>query len=256
MIPLKEQDAIRAMFAQQLIAQVKIDHFTEPESNVSVPGKTPCTYCKPTREMLQELAGLSDLVSLRIHMLAEAEDERAKYDIQRVPATVLRGRNGGFVKYYGIPGGTEFPALLESIVDLSRGEVLLSDESVKALDELDKDVSVRVFVTPTCGYCPQMVRLVYQLAMASEWVRAEVIEVSEFPDLGEKYQVQAVPLTVINDSVSIPGAVPEQNLVEQVLKASGSTIAPPPLPSSGDSSPTAPPEIKRGEERSSGLYIP
>ena len=256
MIPLKEQDAIRELFAHQLISQVKIDHFTEPESSVSVPGKNPCTYCKLTREMLQELAALSDLVSLRIHMFEDAPEERDKYAIERVPATVLRGRNGSFVKYYGIPGGTEFPALLESIVDISRGDVLLSEESIKTLDNLDKDVSIRVFVTPTCGYCPQMVRLVYQMALVTEKVHAEVVEVGEFPDLAEKYQVQAVPLTVINDSVAIPGAVPEQALIEQVIKASESTIVPPSSPPTGDSSPAAPLDIKRGEQRSSGLFIP
>jgi len=256
MIPLKEQDAIREMLAHQLIGQVKVDHFTEPESSISVPGKNPCTYCKPTREMLQELAGLTDLVSLRIHILEDAPEERDKYAIERVPATVLRGRTGRFVKYYGIPGGTEFPALIESIVDISRGDVLLSEESIKTLDNLIKDVSIRVFVTTTCGYCPQMVRLVYQMALATEKVHAEVIEISEYPDLAEKYQVQAVPLTVINDSVAIPGAVPEQALIEQLIKASESTIAPPSSPTSGESSPVEPPVVKRGEQRSSGLYIP
>jgi len=256
MIPLKEQDAIREMFAHQLIGQVKIDHFTEPESSLSVPGKNPCTYCKPTRDMLQELSGLSDLVSLRIHMLEDAPEERDKYAIERVPATILRGRNGRFVKYYGIPGGTEFPALLESIVDISRDEVLLSEESIKTLDKLDKNVSIRVFVTTTCGYCPQMVRLVYQMALAIEKVHAEVIEISEFPDLAEKYRVQAVPLTVLNDSAAIPGAVPEEALVEQVIKASKTTIAPTSSPTSGQSSPVEPPAVKRGEQRPSGLFIP
>lgn len=256
MIPLKEQDAIREMFAHQLMGQVKIDHFTQTESALSVPGQNPCTYCKPTREMLQELAGLSDLVSLRLHILEDAPEEKAKYAIERVPATVLRGRSGRFVKYYGIPGGTEFPALLESIVDISRDDILLSEESIKTLNNLDKDVSIRVFVTTTCGYCPQMVRLVFQMALAIEKVHAEVIEISEFPDLAEKYHVQAVPLTVINDSVAIPGAVPEQTLVEQVIKASESTISPPSSPTSGQSSPIKPPDVKRGEQRPSGLFIP
>ncbi|MCH8814166.1 MAG: thioredoxin family protein [Chloroflexi bacterium] len=256
MIPLKEQDEIRLKFAQELIGPVKIDYFTETESALSVPGKTPCPYCKPTRQMLQELANLSDLVSLRVHLMDQAEDARSKYGIERVPATVLRGLNGQFVKYYGIPSGTEFPALVESIVDISRKEVLLSLESQKALKSLEKDVSIRVFVTPTCGYCPQMVHIVYQMALASDKIHAEVIEVTEFPDLAEKYQVQAVPLTVINNAVAIPGAVPEPQLMEQIIKASESTIAPPSSLPAGDSTPTPQPEVKRGEQRSSGLYIP
>lgn len=256
MIPLKEQDAIRQKFAMELIAPVKIDYFTEKESKIDVPGKTPCAYCKPTQNMLQELSGLSDLLSLRVHDMDDASDERARYGIERVPATILRGRKGHFVKYFGIPGGTEFPAFLESIVDISRDEVLLSAESGDALEKLEKDVSVRVFVTPTCGYCPQMVQTVYQMALISGKVHAEVYEVNEFPDLAERYKVEAVPLTVINDAVSIPGAMPEQQLVEQVIKAAETTEPPAdaiPRPAAVDSPPQP---VKRGQERSSGLYIP
>ena len=67
MIPLKDQDFIREKFAQELLGQVKIDLFTEREVTLTVPGKEPCVTCKPTREMLQEISGLSDWISLRVH---------------------------------------------------------------------------------------------------------------------------------------------------------------------------------------------
>jgi glutaredoxin-like protein len=246
MIPLKDQEAIRYKFSSELVNQVKIDYFTEREVSISVPGKQPCQFCKPVREMLQEIAGLGGgLVSLRIHYLDEAAEERAKYAVERVPGIVLRGVRPGFAKFYGMPGGTEFPALLETIVDLSRGEVLLSEESVSVLVELAGDVDIKVFVTPTCQYCPAMMRAVYQLAMVSTHIKAEVIEVNEFPDLADKYKVQAVPLTVINDRVAIPGAIPEKDLVEQVVKAASVATAD-----------AGPKRVERGKERPSGLFIP
>ncbi len=157
MIPLKDQELIRQKFAQELTGPVKIDFFTEREMDLVVPGRKPCTYCKPTREMLQELASLSDLISLRVHIWQEAQEESKKFGIERIPATVLRGpsgsaqgrRDAAVLKFYGLPGGTEFPSFVESITDVSRGETLLSPESVKALASLKEDVTVRVFVTPT-----------------------------------------------------------------------------------------------------------
>lgn len=274
MIPLKDQEAIRQKFSQELTGPVKIDFFTERELAITIPGRQPCAYCKPARELLQELAALSDLISLRVHIFDEAAEERERFGIERIPATVLRGpstapdgalRTGGdsarFL-FYGIPGGTEFPAFLESIVDISGGELLLSEESVKDLRKLKGEVSVRVFVTPTCPYCPQMVRAAYQMALANPRIRAEAIEINEFPELADRYGVQAVPLTVINDRVAIPGAVPEQVLVEQVVKAesalpSGRTGAAP--ASAGPTSPAEPqpqPRVERGKERPSGLFIP
>jgi glutaredoxin-like protein len=262
MIPLKDQELIGQKFAAELIGPVKIDYFTERESALTVPGRRPCAYCKPTREMLQELSGLSDRISLRVHIFEEAAEERVKFAIERIPGTVLRGtatRPAGppSFKFYGMPGGTEFPAFLESIVDISRGEVLLAKDSVKELKKLRDEVFVRVFVTPTCGYCPQMMRLAYQLSLANPKVRAEVIEVNEFPDLGERYGVKAVPLTVIADKIAIPGAVQESLLVEQVLKSSDAeTIA------QAEGGPTSvvateeSPPAQRGEQRPSGLIIP
>ena len=257
MIPLKDQELIRQKFAAELLGPIKIDYFTERELSLEVPGRRPCAYCKPTREMLQELAALSELISLRVHIFEEAAEERARFGIEWIPGTVLRGREGAAFKYYGMPGGTEFPALLESIVDISRGEVLLSKESVKELRKLRDDVLVRVFVTPTCPHCPGMARAAYQLSLASPKVRAEVIEVNEFPELGERYGVRAVPLTVIADKVTIPGAVHESVLVEQVLKAAGSDVSEP--TASGPTSvvtPEEPAPPQRGEQRPSGLIIP
>jgi glutaredoxin-like protein len=260
MIPLKDQEAIQAKFAAELAAPIKIDYFTQRDVGLDVPGKTPCPYCKPTEDMLRELAGLSDFISLRIHQFDDNPEEKSKFGVERVPGTVLRGPGPGFFKYYGIPGGTEFPAFVESLVDLSRWEVLLSPESAQSLLDLKTDVSVQVFVTPTCPYCPGMARAAIMMGMVTEHVKAEVIEINEFPDLADRYKVEAVPLTVINDSVSIAGALPEQQLVEQVVKAAGKApgAAPPPGPTTAPTQgPEGPPKpIERGKRRDSGLYIP
>jgi predicted DsbA family dithiol-disulfide isomerase len=57
------------------------------------------------------------------------------------------------------------------------------------------------------------------LAIENEHITADVVEVSEFIDLAQRYQVQGVPKTVINDRVEVLGAVPEPRFVQEVLKA-------------------------------------
>lgn len=57
------------------------------------------------------------------------------------------------------------------------------------------------------------------MAIESPWIRADMVEVSEFPDLIAKYQVMGVPLTVVNETVRIEGARPEPIFVEEVLSA-------------------------------------
>ena len=59
------------------------------------------------------------------------------------------------------------------------------------------------------------------MAMESERVTADIVEVSEFPHLGQKHMVMGVPKTVINDKASIEGAVPEADFVREVMSAAG-----------------------------------
>jgi predicted DsbA family dithiol-disulfide isomerase len=59
------------------------------------------------------------------------------------------------------------------------------------------------------------------MAIESEWIRADMVEVSEFPYLVTKYQVMGVPLTVVNETTFIEGARPEPVFVDDVLSALG-----------------------------------
>lgn len=57
------------------------------------------------------------------------------------------------------------------------------------------------------------------MAIENEHVTADVVEVSEFIDVAQRYRVQGVPKTVVNDRIEIMGAVPEPRFVQEVLKA-------------------------------------
>lgn len=64
--------------------------------------------------------------------------------------------------------------------------------------------------------------MAHQLAVESPQVTADVIEVAEFPDVAQRYHVYGVPKIVINESVSVEGAVPEPKFVDLVLDAAES----------------------------------
>ena len=61
--------------------------------------------------------------------------------------------------------------------------------------------------------------MAHKLAVESEHITADVIEASEFMDLSQRYRVQGVSKTIINDSVEFTGALPEPRFVQQVLLA-------------------------------------
>jgi predicted DsbA family dithiol-disulfide isomerase len=61
--------------------------------------------------------------------------------------------------------------------------------------------------------------LAHKLAIENEHITADVIEVSEFIDMAQRYRVQGVPKTVVNDRIEIVGAVPEPRFLQEVLKS-------------------------------------
>ena len=55
------------------------------------------------------------------------------------------------------------------------------------------------------------------MAFASANITAYAVEATEFPDLARRYQVSAVPKTIVNEEVEILGALPQDAYVEQAL---------------------------------------
>ncbi len=62
-------------------------------------------------------------------------------------------------------------------------------------------------------------RLAHRFAMESKQIRADAVELGEFPYLTNKYRVMGVPLTVVNETHFIEGARPETRFADDVLAA-------------------------------------
>ncbi|MBE3576361.1 MAG: thioredoxin family protein [Limnochordales bacterium] len=216
---LREQDrqAVRTRL-QELVGPVKLLLFVQKPSPLIIPGeeRSRCQYCREMQQLLEEVVELSPQLSLEV-VDWKVDPERARqYAIDKVPALVLLKGDGTDtrIRFFGIPSGYEFSTLIEDILDVARGAGRLQEATRDFLRSLQQPLHLQVFVTPTCPYCPQAVRLAHQLALESDMVRADMIEAMEFPELAEQYGVMGVPRTVINDRQFLEGAVPEEMLVQ------------------------------------------
>jgi len=218
-IPETEAEALRAHLEKRLAGPVTVDLFIEPKSTIVVPGRPECELCEETRALLEDVASLSQQITLTVHDVRAESELTRETGVSRVPTLVLRGAARGVVRYVGIPAGLEFGTLLEDLAAVSRGATTLGEESRTKLATLTKPVHVQVFVTPTCPYCPKVASLAHQAAVESGNVTADVIEISEFPDLAARYHVHGVPKVVINDTVELVGAQPEAAFLDAMLKA-------------------------------------
>jgi hypothetical protein len=55
------------------------------------------------------------------------------------------------------------------------------------------------------------------MARESAHIRATCVEATEFMDLTRKFRVTGVPKTIVNESIEILGALPEEEFVRGVL---------------------------------------
>ena len=63
-----------------------------------------------------------------------------------------------------------------------------------------------------------MARLAHAIAMENSNIKADVVEVSEFPSLGQMYSVRSVPQTVVNEAMRFTGAISEGDFVDKVVQ--------------------------------------
>jgi len=178
-----------------------------------------CQTCGPAEDFFKELVSLSPKVKLEVYNRVTDTDKAAAYGITLSPAAVIEGPKGARVRFYGIPAGYEFVSLLEALKNSAAPATDLQPETLQALAGVAKPVNIKVFVTPTCPYCPSAVVLGHKFALASAQITAEMIEASEFPDLAAKYEVAGVPQIVVNETVKLVGAQPEQAMLKAVLEA-------------------------------------
>ena len=57
------------------------------------------------------------------------------------------------------------------------------------------------------------------MAFESEYIKADMVEAIEFPHLAQKYTVSGVPKTVINETISFVGALPEEMVLDYIRQA-------------------------------------
>ena len=145
LISKKDADALREEFAAQLVNPVKLVMFTQTVE---------CQFCAETRQIVEEVAALSDKIEPVIYNFITDKAAAETYGIDKIPAIALLGAKDGKeqdygIRFYGIPSGYEFATIVEDIVAVSRGASGVKPATLKALAGLTEPVHIQVFVTPT-----------------------------------------------------------------------------------------------------------
>ena len=119
---------------------VKLVHFTQ-ELNLE--------YGREARQLLEELVQISGKLSLETYNFLIDREKAAEYGIDEVPATAILNSKDYGMRFFGLPAGYEFSALLDGILAASKGDSGLLPESRERLAQLSQPLHLQVFTTPT-----------------------------------------------------------------------------------------------------------
>jgi thioredoxin len=217
LIDKRSQEALKSKFHKELRGEVSLDVFI---------GRDNKEYCDFTVQLCQELGELDSRIKPQVF---QTNDGKAgELGITRSP-TVLVGWDQGYkLKYTGAPAGEEAGGFIEAISLISRRDSGLQEDSKVKLQNIDRDASIQVYVTPSCPYCPRAVLLAHQIAIEAKGrVESECVEASQNMGLAKQFNVSSVPQQVINEdmaSISV-GLQPEAKFVDAVLRYGSSRYA-------------------------------
>jgi glutaredoxin-like protein len=174
------------------------------------------------KQVLDEIVSLNDQLTLEEVNFVLEQDRVRQYGVEQIPTIVLlKGDQDTRIRFLGAPAGYEFMSLIEAVILAGTNDSgLTPDSRALVAAHVTAPLEIQVFVTPTCPHCPRAVTLAHRLAVESPLITASCIEATEFMDLSRKFRVTGVPRTIVNGSIEILGALPEDQFVRTVVGAS------------------------------------
>ena len=210
-----------SIFSESDIKTIRthLEGMVDPVHLIFVKSEKNCRYCRECRQLVMEFAEYSNLIHINVYDREEDRDEIEELKIEHVPAIVPMDKklNDFGIRFYGIPSGYEFQSLLGIVLQISKNKVGLREELKAQIKNIQEPLTIQTYVTPICSYCPSVVRLIHKMALLNPGIKAEMIEITEFPELGKAANVKGVPKTVINNTFEIEGAIPEDQFIQKIV---------------------------------------
>jgi glutaredoxin-like protein len=173
------------------------------------------------KQVLDEIVSLCEQLTLEEVNFVLEQDRARQYGVEQIPTIVLlRGDQDTRIRCLGAPAGYEFMSLIEAVILAGTNDSgLTPDSRALVAEHVTTPLTIQVFVTPTCPHCPRAVTLAHRLAVESPLITASCVEATEFMDLSRRFRVTGVPKTIVNESIEILGALPEDQFVRTVVGA-------------------------------------
>jgi thioredoxin reductase (NADPH) len=197
---LELQAQLRSVF-EKIPNEIHLLLFTSPDKNV--------LFNQATRNVIRTFIEIAPNISLSEYDISHKEAKRLNAEYS--PALFINPDRYKNIRWYGAPIGEETRTLVEALIMVGYGDTRISRDSKKILDRIATPRNIKIFVSPTCPYCPQQAVNALKAAVEKpELISLEIIDIQANPDLAEKYSAQSVPQVFSDNKLIALGAQPEE----------------------------------------------
>tara|TARA_R110002111_G_scaffold4614_18_gene25308 strand:- start:2779 stop:4338 length:1560 start_codon:yes stop_codon:yes gene_type:complete len=161
------------------------------------------------RELLEEIASMSDLVTLKPSQ-DEDEDERAPSFAIVKPGEPER------VRFAGIPMGHEFTSLVLALLHIGGHPMKLDDETIAQVKAITGQFHFETYISLSCQNCPDVVQAMNMMAVLNPNISHVMIDGGLYPDEIEARQIMSVPTVYLNGEVFGQGRMTLPEIVSKL----------------------------------------
>ncbi|MEE4339891.1 alkyl hydroperoxide reductase subunit F [Erythrobacter sp.] len=160
-----------------------------------------------TRELLEEIAALHDLVTARFDGTEG-----------RVPSFLIRRADdhASAVRFAGLPMGHEFTSLVLALLWAGGHPPKVDADLIEQVRGLEGQFDFEMFFSLTCHNCPDVVQALTLMALENPNVTATLVEGGTFKDEVEERDILAVPATFLNGEVFYNGKMELAEILSKV----------------------------------------
>ncbi|MCU0588547.1 MAG: FAD-dependent oxidoreductase [Syntrophobacteraceae bacterium] len=174
------------------------------------------------RDLIKAFRGLSSKIEFREFDLSH--EMARKWGVTASP-TLLFDPEHLSISYLGVPYGEESRTFMGTLILVGHREANLSDQARRVIEQIDSPRRIRVFVSPTCPYCPeQAIHAVKAALLLPQLISVEMIDIQANPDLASRYSAFSVPQTFANDILIGQGLQAEELFALSLQKLEPQTV--------------------------------
>jgi len=131
---------------------------------------------------------------------------------------------GNGLRYQGIPAGTELEPFLEALAFNDSGTTSLPEALQNRLNRLELPAILSLYVAPQCKFCPQVVRSLLPLPGINTNIKLIIIDGTQFPELMQEHNIQAVPTLLLDDQFRWTGSVDLNEIIDLMIDRDSSLL--------------------------------